>query len=373
MKIGTYISELLFEHETVLLPGFGEFSTKYIPARFIPEEKKIESPKKVITFNADRKEGDTPLVAHIAGKELMELHKVKEYLDNFVREIRDTLSSGQKVQLERVGIFNHDADGNLAFEPDQGINYLADAAGLGTISEPPRVAVAPEVPPAEEPEPTPPAVSPKEPPVEEIKQETAPEPVEATPEAPKEEPGEAAPVYTAAAATARPDLPKSIKWLAWVIIPFLVILIILVFNWRFIFGGKSESPAPVAQTEQAAPAAQTPAAPETETTEPATTQETVAQETPAARPQAAQTPAQPTPGQKTYFIVVGAFQEEAQANSLVNELREKGASQAQIFMTTNTGYHRVCYAFYSDLSEAEAMLPRVQQEVNPNAWILHRN
>ncbi|MEE4177980.1 MAG: SPOR domain-containing protein [Bacteroides sp.] len=378
MKIGTYISELLFDQEYVLLPGFGEFSTKYIPARFIPEEKKIESPKKVITFNAEKKEGETPLIAHIAGKELKDLNEVKDYVDNFVREIKETLSSGQKVQLDRLGIFSNDADGNLSFDPDLGINYLADTAGLDTISEPPKATVPPVVTPVVVPEEIPEAeapaeAAPEEAEPEEVKEEPIAEPVAKPVEEPVSREEEPAAAYPASPEPVRQDLPKAVKWLAWVIIPFLVVIIILAFNWNFIFGKRSKAPAPKAQTEQAAPAAVSETDTETPAAEEVTPEETPAAAQPTAAPAAAQAPAKPTPGQKTYFIVVGAFQDEAQANQLVNELQGKGASQAQIFMTTNTGYHRVCYAFFTDLTQAETLLPRVQQEVNPNAWILHRN
>lgn len=376
MKIGTYISELLFDHESVLLPGIGEFSTKYIPARFLPEEKKIESPKKVIAFNAEKKEGDTPLIAHIAGKELKDLSQVKEYLEDFVREIRETLSSGQKVQLERVGVFSQDADKNLVFDPDLSINYLADAAGLGTISEPAKATVPP--PPVEEPEPIQVTETPEEPGVEEPRREEVipepvPEPVMEKKEETAPKTAEPAPVHSAPAEPIPQDLPRAIKWLAWAIIPFLVILIILAFNWRFIFGKKSQAPAPRTQTEAVAPAAETEPAAETAAPETASPEVKPAETAPAPAPAASQAPAQPAPGQKTYYIVVGAFQDEAQANRLVNDLKGKGASQAQVFMTTSTGYHRVCYAFFTNLADAEAALPRVQQEVNPSAWILHRN
>lgn len=388
MKIGTYISELLFDHEYVLLPGFGEFSTKYIPARFIPEEKKIESPKKVIAFNPERKDGETPLFAHMAGREFKDLNQVKKYVENFVREIRESLSSGQKVQLDRLGVFSNDADGNLSFTPDMSINYLADAAGLGTISEPPKVAVPPVVPPVVVHEEPPVVIPPAEVPLveempEEGMEEPMPEPVFVKEEEPEPQPAEPAEVYAATSEPVRQDLPSAIKWLAWVIIPLLVILIILAFNWSFIFGKKSKAPAPKAQTEQAAPAAisqaddatpaaGTPATGESPASETASPEASATTAQPASAPAAAQAPATPAPGQKTYYIVVGAFQDQAQANQLVNDLKGKGASQAQVFMTTSTGFHRVCYAFFTDLAEAEALLPKVQQEVNPSAWILHR-
>ncbi|MBW6497288.1 MAG: SPOR domain-containing protein [Bacteroidales bacterium] len=378
MKIGTYISELLFDHEQVTLPGFGEFSTKYIPARFIPEEKKIESPSKVISFDAAKKEGDTPLIVHMASKEHKEVDQVKKFIDDFVSEIKETLASGQKVELERVGIFSLDAEGNVAFEADKSINYLADSAGLGAISEPTRVSPPPVAPPPPVPEepvfvepPAPePIIEEAQPEFEEEVVETPPA-TEPIPEPDEETPAPIAPV-AAAQEPVKQDLPPAIKWLAWVIIPLLVILIILAFNWNFIFGKKSQTPAARPQTETAAPApaASQPAEMPAETTESA---ETAVAAPVATTPQTtAAAPARPEAGRKVYHIVVGAFQDEGQANRFVEELKGKGASQASVFMRTSSGFHRVSYAFFYDLAEAEAALPRVQQDINSTAWILHR-
>ncbi len=381
MKIGTYISELLFDHEHVILPGFGEFSTKYIPARFIPEEKKIESPSKVISFDATKQEGDTPLIGHMASREHKDSDKVKKFIDDFVSEIRETLASGQKVELERVGVFSLDAEGNVAFEADKSINYLADSAGMGTISEPARVSPPTVVPPPPPPpaipeEPAfvaPPATEPvNEEPQPEIKEEgvetPAPEPI---PEPIEETPEKVAPAV-AAQEPVKQDLPRAIKWLAWVIIPLLVIFIILAFNWNFIFGKKSQTPAARPQTETVAPAPTSPQPAETPAETPESTEDAEAAPAASAPQTTAAAPAQPEAGRKVYHIVVGAFQDQGQASRFVEELKGKGASQASVFMTTSSGFHRVSYAFYYDLAEAEAALPRVQQEVSSSAWILHR-
>ena len=41
-------------------------------------------------------------------------------------------------------------------------------------------------------------------------------------------------------------------------------------------------------------------------------------------------------------------------------------------MQTGFGYHRVAYAVYNDLSEAEAQLETVKEQINQDAYILHR-
>jgi len=364
MKIGTYISELLFDHDHVILPGFGEFSTKYIPARFLPEEKKILSPAKIISFSSENTEGETPLLGHIAKKENLSIEQVQKLITDFVAEFKGSMASGQKVVLNHVGVFSQDFEGNFSFEPDKSINYLADAAGLGAVTEPPKTTATPVITPVSK------AVSEKKPePVFEKEPEPLPKfekPVEpsVSAEPDTEKTPEPQVHFTD---TTRQDLPKGIKWLAWFFIPIIVVLIILAFNWRFIFGKSTQAPAPRPQIETVAPA------PVAE--QPVETPAPEVQEAPATTPApaVAATPAQPEAGRRVYYIVVGAFQDEGQANRYVEELRSKGAQQASIFMQTSTGFHRVCYGFYYDQAEADAQLSRVQQDINSSAWILQRN
>jgi nucleoid DNA-binding protein/cell division septation protein DedD len=377
MKIGTYISQLLLlGHESVILPGFGEFYTKYSPAKFVPEEKKVESPSKTIAFNQDLKEGDTPLIAFMATKEELSIAQVQNYLANFVSEIDNQINQGKKVVLDKIGIFSALQDGQIRFDPDRSINYLSQAIGIGAITEPPTIekisgvatdsAEAKETPDTASPVPFPPT--------------TAKEQTEHTETATSVMENEQ-----------RPQLPRAIKWIAFTVIPILIIIIILALNYNFFFVSKKDkSPKAVSQTELAPPAS-SPAAAETAiesgsatdqagtpaTTQQAatpqqaaTTQQNVAQQAPTASQ--AQRPPAPEAGRKVYYIVVGSFPNETQAEELAQRLRNQGAGLATVFMKTGFNYHRVCYGYYYDLPEAEALLPTVQQSVNPDAYILHR-
>jgi nucleoid DNA-binding protein/cell division protein FtsN len=362
MKIGIYISELLFDHEEVTLNGFGTFYTRYNPARFVPEIQKVESPSKTIAFNHDKREGDSLLVAHIARKEKMEPGQVEKYLGDYVAEVREVLDAGKKFEMEKAGIFSVTTDGNLLFEPDASVNYLTDAVGMSPVKEPEKPASASSG------------------------DGKGVAPVTPTPLTEEKRPP--------AAAAARPDakespeLPSALKWLAYTVVPLLVIIIILALNFNFFFGegglfsSSKKSPAsteqtatPVATPDEAAGTeagaeAEPAAVPGDESVAPATESQVPAQATPATRPEAA--PAQPEAGIPVYYIVVGSFPNREDAEDLAARLRGQGASQASAFMQTASGYHRVAYGFYYDLAEAERILPTVKENVNQEAYILHR-
>ena len=51
MKIEEYISDLLFEHDCVIVPDFGGFVCNYGPAAIDPAKHLFEPPAKRILFN----------------------------------------------------------------------------------------------------------------------------------------------------------------------------------------------------------------------------------------------------------------------------------------------------------------------------------
>lgn len=393
MKIGKYISELLFENDFVILPQLGEFSTKYIPAKFIPELKKVESPSKVIAFNENNKTGGGLLTEYIAKKEGMTSQQAKEFVSNFVSEMIQSLRSGKKVELESIGIFSMDQSGRIEFDPDKSINYLNDSMGMTSVKEPAKKSeaeaksdldkVLEDISPEIAPKKADPAIVVPPPTQKDLPAET-PDHAEAEKEEPKKTeetvPGQR-PVVTPVRPVQEPvrqklvtpthdepedkpskgALPPAVKWVALTVVPLLIIIIVLALNFDYLFGDKSviwnkSEPVEQTTTPQAEPVVE----------EPQPTQ-AVEQEAPAVE----ETPSTPQAGRTVYYIVVGSFEEEHSAMILAEELRSQGASNANIFPVNRLGFYRVYYGFYYDLKEAENELSKAK-EVNPDAWILHR-
>ncbi|GEM_PF-630913 len=435
MKIGKYISELLFEKDFVILPGFGEFSTKYIPARFVPELKKVEKPSKIIAFSDRRKNDDDVLSSFIAQKENIEPEKAKSFIEAFVKEMNDTLKSGKSVELEKVGKFSPGPEDSINFEPDKSVNYLKDSYGMGSTREPEKKS-------EEQPKTTADSKSKVQPEKEETKEEPAKQKTAASKkesEKPKDketaaekkdeiksekEPGKAEPVKpkvtetqpgskkpdpastkkpettsktpvsaqkeqkaTAQQPTAakqekpvdqeqQPKLSPAMKWIAFVAVPFLVIIIILSLNFRYIIGDTEDKR--VDETEKIGfidrirglfVDIEEPADPEPVVAE----EEVIDEPDPEkAEPDVVETPKEPEPGRTVYHIVVGSFAEKHNAEIMVDDLHRKGAEKASIFEQTPGGLHRVSYGFYYSMNEAERDLQSVKESVNRDAWILKR-
>lgn len=363
MKIGKYISELLFSKDNVILPGFGEFSTKYIPARFVPEKKKVEAPSKQITFSTKNKTDDKVLTEHIAKKENISVEKAKDFIDSFVKEMNNSLKSGKKVELEEVGQFSMSPAGEIEFVADKSVNYLDDTAGMRSVKEPEKK--APEAAKTEADK-----VLDK---AEDAKKGTE----KKTPEAaakdikPGEEKkdGKTIPPPPIQPIKQKSGLPPAAKWVAFLVVPLLVIIILIAVNFEFLFGDKAIDILGVFDKK-----------PKTEIVEPVDDISGISDETQEAIEDVEETETTgtmeksttPEPGRKVYYIIVGSFEEEHNAEIYADELRSKGAPNAKAFPMNRLGFYRVAYDYYYDLNEAEQMLQTVQQTVSSDAWVLHR-
>ena len=72
---------------------------------------------------------------------------------------------------------------------------------------------------------------------------------------------------------------------------------------------------------------------------------------------------------KPYHIVAGAFRNEENAQTALNNLKEKGFS-ARLLEKNKSGLIPVAYESYSSLEEAQLAKQKIQTEQNTEAWLL---
>ncbi len=133
MKVDQHISELLYDHDCVIVPSFGGFLASYAPARIHPTQHTLSPPSKKIAFNVFLKQNDGLLANHISGQEKLSYNEALVQIEQYVNRCQGELAEGRKLVVERIGTFYFDSERNLQFDPVKNINYLRDAFGLGTV------------------------------------------------------------------------------------------------------------------------------------------------------------------------------------------------------------------------------------------------
>lgn len=332
--IDTYISELLFEHDCVILPGFGGFLTNYSGARIHPIKHSFQPPARTVVFNANLTTNDGLLIEYISRRENIPYQDAALKVNAFASDILQRIKNGKNQSFRNIGQFSMGKDDNIMFDPDLECNYLEDAFGLPSFVSP--------------------AIR-RESVRQRLEKQLTP-----TPTAPKEE--------------KKRNLRPVAAWAAGIAIPVAAAVLMYFYNPAF-FSGLGQSYASFVPAITLKPA------------QPQSGQSTTyhsgmedfrrvpekaaaieAEPEPESIPEAVPEVA-PAPPVKKYQVVVGAFSEEQNAHEYVQELRSRNY-QAGIIGTSANGLIRVSISGFDKKKEALSMLREVRQTENPSAWLL---
>ena len=132
-SVASYVRELLYEQDCVVIPDFGGFIAHFLSAGFQTANGGFQPPKKRIAFNEVLKFDDGLLSNYIAYRQQLTRGQSLELIGVFVREIKDTLASNSVYYFEHVGVFTLNKEGKLLFEPSENTNFYAEGYGLATL------------------------------------------------------------------------------------------------------------------------------------------------------------------------------------------------------------------------------------------------
>ena len=323
MDIPGYISGLLFDHDCVVVPGFGGFVASYSPAKVDGITHAFSPPSKKILFNPRLRSDDGLLHHYIAVSEKISYEEASVLLSHRVRSWHRDLENGQRVIIHKVGVIRPGSNGSIGFEQDPSVNYLSQSFGLTGFTSPPvdRRAMGRKI--------------------EKKFTDRKPRPVRKLPYGK---------IYRAAA----------------IVLPAAILI-----SWLLISGGGGLLDRPVQtglipekelmeKPTQQGPAQihETAASVEKETREPA---ETIKNE-----------PApEPVYTGPAYHIIVGAFEFEANADRLVEHLLNSNYP-ARRAGRSSSGLHMVSAGIYPDRNDALRNLRLIRKEENPSAWLLRK-
>jgi len=136
MKIEQYISQLLYRHQCVTVPGFGAFLTEIHSAHLHENTNSFYPPKKVISFNSHLKNNDGLLANHISQIEKTTYENSVAAIESEVIIWNSILQVNERFTLKNIGELSLNAEKNLVFVPSDNINYLKESFGLNSFVSP---------------------------------------------------------------------------------------------------------------------------------------------------------------------------------------------------------------------------------------------
>ena len=129
MELAIFIKNLLYNHDIVIIPGFGALITNYKPAEINPSDRTISPPGKFLVFDIEKNQSDDLLADEIALYKNISKEDAKKLIKKDVNELVTRLNQGETVLLEGLGYFSKERD-TVRFEKEKDANFLTDSYGL---------------------------------------------------------------------------------------------------------------------------------------------------------------------------------------------------------------------------------------------------
>lgn len=136
MQLTTYITDLLYRYECVIIPGFGAFLTRSKSAYIDASSNTFHPPSKIVSFNRQLQANDGLFANYIASVEKCSYETALQKIRNYTAHISRELAEGKHITINNIGEFSLNEEKSLQFEPIEQQNFNAAAFGLSSFTSP---------------------------------------------------------------------------------------------------------------------------------------------------------------------------------------------------------------------------------------------
>lgn len=133
MQISTYINDLLYRYECVIIPGFGAFLTQYRSAKIDETTHTFYPPGKIVTFNKQLQANDGLLANYVASVDNCTYEVALQKIRTFTGKVQTRLSNKEVVLFQNIGEFLLNEEHALQFTPSEKENFSIASFGLSSF------------------------------------------------------------------------------------------------------------------------------------------------------------------------------------------------------------------------------------------------
>ncbi|GIV26250.1 MAG: hypothetical protein KatS3mg027_0064 [Bacteroidia bacterium] len=133
-EITDCLKELIETQDFIIIPEFGAFVMQMESAEFSIAQNVLFPPRKKILFNPLLKHNDGLLIATLQKHLGIEVILAQTLVQQFVQSLNVLLETKRRAELEGIGYFYKDLEGNVLFESTLNPFYLSESIGLYPVS-----------------------------------------------------------------------------------------------------------------------------------------------------------------------------------------------------------------------------------------------
>jgi hypothetical protein len=127
------IGDLLLRYNCVIIPGFGGFVAKQMAAKVDFNKGIATPPSKSLLFNRQLINNDGLLITKLAQENAFSYEEAQAIIDQQIKQWNHDMSQGNRVSIDRVGFLFLDQEKNICFEQDRYANLLLSSFGLSSL------------------------------------------------------------------------------------------------------------------------------------------------------------------------------------------------------------------------------------------------
>lgn len=131
------ITELLLDHECVIVPEFGAFISKETPAMLDYINHRLTPPSKEVAFNGQLLTDDGLLIGFVAKKQGISMTAAAKQVHEFAMESLAVIEASGVLRLDGMGVLSRVTSRDYAFQLDDDLNLFGDAFGLTPLKAQP--------------------------------------------------------------------------------------------------------------------------------------------------------------------------------------------------------------------------------------------
>lgn len=129
-RIVTHLERLLFMHDCVIIPGFGGFVLQTVPATCNVKEHEFLPSRKEIVFNPTLKHNDGLLAESYMQELQLDFKEAQALVDQDTEALKLVVNQRNRVTLGKIGYFSQGEEGELLFHPAEDALFSVDSYGL---------------------------------------------------------------------------------------------------------------------------------------------------------------------------------------------------------------------------------------------------
>lgn len=133
-RICNAISQLLYEHDKVIVPGLGAFLRHDEGAQVNIVTNAFVKPSSTIVFDPQQREDNDLIATYLTASEGMSQEEARQLLVQFVSDCFAELKTGKAVEVNGVGTLSMGNQQQLVFHSVEDGDYNGDAFGLADFS-----------------------------------------------------------------------------------------------------------------------------------------------------------------------------------------------------------------------------------------------